>query len=256
MTVKSNIYQALYRLDLFLRRQPGPLILSYHSLSASGWKYAVPLACFQAHIRLLLSTGWKPVSLGEINRYYSQKVSLPRLCFAVTFDDGFTSVLQAEKFLHRYRIRPALFVIADPTRLEPGQISSSEPRLNWGQIRSLARSGWEIGCHSLTHPDFSRLTTPQLSRQTRTAKKLLEKQLGRTVPYFAYPKGRFSPAAVVAVKASGFSLGLTVQPDYFKSSSHPWLLPRLGLENWVTPDLFLPFISPAAVGLRRLKSRL
>jgi len=187
---------------------------------------------------------------------YSQKVSLPRLCFAVTFDDGFTSVLQAKKFLHRYRIRPALFVIADPTRLEPGQISSSEPRLNWGQIRSLARSGWEIGCHSLTHPDFSRLTTPQLSRQTRTAKKLLEKQLGRTVPYFAYPKGRFSSAAVVAVKASGFSLGLTVQPDYFKSSSHPWLLPRLGLENWVTPDLFLPFISPAAVGLRRLKSRL
>ncbi|KKW00212.1 MAG: Polysaccharide deacetylase [Candidatus Amesbacteria bacterium GW2011_GWA1_48_9] len=109
MTVKSNIYQALYRLDLFLRRQPGPLILSYHSLSASGWKYAVPLACFQAHIRLLLSTGWKPVSLGEINRYYSQKLSLPRLCFAVTFDDGFTSVLQAKKFLHRYRIRPALF---------------------------------------------------------------------------------------------------------------------------------------------------
>jgi peptidoglycan/xylan/chitin deacetylase (PgdA/CDA1 family) len=55
----------------------------------------------------------------------------------------------------------------------------------------MQKCGIEIGAHTLTHADLTRLSDDRVKAEICDSKKVIEDTLGQTVSCFAYPFGRF-----------------------------------------------------------------
>src|SRR5262249_23178262 len=59
----------------------------------------------------------------------------------------------------------------------------------WEEVREMADLGFEIGSHSVTHPDFGTISATQARQELVDSRACLEERLGRPVRWFAYPFG-------------------------------------------------------------------
>jgi len=64
--------------------------------------------------------------------------------------------------------------------------------------------GFEIGCHSATHPDFRKLPSAQWRDEIGDARKALSDFFGQPVECFAWPFGAVHPRAYRMLRDSGF----------------------------------------------------
>jgi peptidoglycan/xylan/chitin deacetylase (PgdA/CDA1 family) len=63
--------------------------------------------------------------------------------------------------------------------------------LSWSQLENAARSGMEIGAHTRSHPDLTRVSAQTAEDEIRASRTEIEDRLGREVVSFAYPYGLF-----------------------------------------------------------------
>jgi peptidoglycan/xylan/chitin deacetylase (PgdA/CDA1 family) len=77
------------------------------------------------------------------------------------------------------------------------------------QIADLAASGWEIGSHTVTHPDMAAMDYAECRRELAESKATLEEIVGAPLRTFAYPFGNYGPAAMAAARDTGFEAALT-----------------------------------------------
>ena len=77
------------------------------------------------------------------------------------------------------------------------------PVLSPDDLRGLAER-FEIGAHSLTHPDLRTLGPRELQGEVGGSRRELGDLLGRPVEMFCYPKGRFNARVRRAVAEAGF----------------------------------------------------
>ncbi len=61
--------------------------------------------------------------------------------------------------------------------------------MNWGQVRSLAEHGFEIGAHTVDHVDLGKEPSWSAEGQILGCKKDIEDKIGLEAKYFAYPFG-------------------------------------------------------------------
>ena len=73
--------------------------------------------------------------------------------------------------------------------------------LDWSQIEELLRAGFEIGSHTLRHPDLTRISKTELECELGQARQNLEQKLQVPVETFAYPYGRLNQAVQAAASA-------------------------------------------------------
>jgi len=106
--------------------------------------------------------------------------------------------------------------------------------LDWSDLRTLARQGIEIGCHSKTHPILSQMEDHHdVIAEIGGAKARIEAGLRTPVLHFAYPNGTwndFNPEITAAVKSGGFLCAVTAESGLNQKSSDPFALLRLGME--------------------------
>jgi len=76
--------------------------------------------------------------------------------------------------------------------------------LNHAQLRELAESGWEIGCHSMTHAYLTDLDDQGLHREIVEAKLQLEQIVGRVVEHFSCPGGRYDLRVANTARRAGY----------------------------------------------------
>lgn len=136
---------------------------------------------------------------------------------AVTFDDGYRSVLEnGFPILSRLRLPGTIFV---PTEFIDTGSSLTWPGLehwvggvhnreltpiSWGELRELARSGWEIGSHSHTHVDLTRLDNACLRAQLQRSRDACEERIGSSCLSLAYPYGAVNERVVRAAREAGY----------------------------------------------------
>jgi peptidoglycan/xylan/chitin deacetylase (PgdA/CDA1 family) len=70
-------------------------------------------------------------------------------------------------------------------------------------------NGIEIGSHTVSHPDLTKLSGAELQRQLDDSKVTLEAILGHPVLDFCYPSGAVNPTVVHAVQAAGYQSATT-----------------------------------------------
>ena len=137
-----------------------------------------------------------------------------RPAISLTFDDGYEeNSAFALPLLTKHRIPCTYFVCTSNIihgRPFPQDVAAGHPLpVNTvDQIRAAADAGIEIGCHTRSHVDFSKIEDPAIVREEIIdAKAELESLIDRPVEYFAFPYGmpeQLTQAAVDAVVEAGF----------------------------------------------------
>jgi peptidoglycan/xylan/chitin deacetylase (PgdA/CDA1 family) len=77
------------------------------------------------------------------------------------------------------------------------------------EVAELAHVGWEIGAHTLTNADLSRLDYEACLKEIEGSCVALREITGERVETFAYPYGRYGPAAVAATRQAGLIAAVT-----------------------------------------------
>jgi peptidoglycan/xylan/chitin deacetylase (PgdA/CDA1 family) len=179
----------------------GIVFLMYHELAVAGrslchrepgyTRYVVTDSHFRSQMKRLASEGLRGVSLSQALG------SWPAKTVCITFDDGCeTDVLSGAPALKEAGF-DATFYITMGFVGKPGYLSSS-------QLRELNKLGFEIGCHSLTHPYLTDVDDARLHEETTRAKEQLEQMIGVSVEHFSCPGGRWNSRVAQAVKAAKF----------------------------------------------------
>jgi peptidoglycan/xylan/chitin deacetylase (PgdA/CDA1 family) len=85
--------------------------------------------------------------------------------------------------------------------------------LSWEHLRELSRAGFEIGSHTMSHRDLTRMDTARLRGELRDSKRILEDRLGVEITAVAFPFGRHSPRVIGEAVDAGYECGFASSPN-------------------------------------------
>jgi len=201
-----------------------PRILMYHMISE-----AVPAAHFnglrvspskfEQQLRWLKDNGWQSFTVSEL---FDQPGQLPDKCFAISFDDGYAdNATQALPLLQQYHCKATLYLVVDRhnrdwSRARKAHHDNDElkdiAKLSDEQVDILLASGcFELGAHTLTHPNFLKLDDVALRHELVESKRQLEQRFNVPVGSFAYPFGLYHPQQILSVREAGYHSAVTVR---------------------------------------------
>jgi peptidoglycan/xylan/chitin deacetylase (PgdA/CDA1 family) len=111
-----------------------------------------------------------------------------------SWDDGDALDLRLAELLSKYGIKGTFYISREESR----------KLLSEDELRTIAAMGHEIGAHTLSHPDLTKIPFEQKCEEMAGSKKWLEGVLGAEVLMFCYPFGRFDAESKRAVREAGF----------------------------------------------------
>jgi peptidoglycan/xylan/chitin deacetylase (PgdA/CDA1 family) len=212
-------------LDIPVSEKNLPTILTYHKIGShlELGITTVGRSRFAAHMDFLLGLG-----LDFLKATDAVKGNRGRAAVAVTFDDGYESVYDEAlpEMLPRGvtgTVFPVVGSVGGLNRWDVNLAPRPVRHLSWMQIREMAASGFEIGSHTLTHRDLTRLSPEALGRELRDSKKAIEDMTGVAVAAISYPFGRYSQRVLDAAAAAGYTCGFSSFPG---THDHPMSVGR------------------------------
>ncbi|MBL7134651.1 MAG: polysaccharide deacetylase family protein, partial [Phycisphaerae bacterium] len=94
-------------------------------------------------------------------RAKEKPLPIPDKLVVLTFDDGNRSdITRVAPLLKRYGFGGTFFITEGV-----GFTKDKKAFLTWDEVRKLHRMGFEIGNHTRSHPDVTRLSTEQLAAE-------------------------------------------------------------------------------------------
>ncbi|MBM9459507.1 polysaccharide deacetylase family protein [Nocardioides sp. zg-536] len=216
------------------RRGAALTLVGWHRIGDATDGLTTTLPDFQRHLDVLEEWGAIVLPLDEAHRMLVAG-ELPERAVALTFDDGYASVVEQAWPLLRQRGLPAtLFAVSG--YLRPGA------RFPWDEghrrgddlVRLLtapelcaaAAEGLDIGSHTVTHRWLPGLGDDEVREELVRSRADLEDLLARPVRSFAYPMGGWNPALRSAVEAAGYDLAITTERGRNRADQHPASLRR------------------------------
>lgn len=233
------------------RKKVTPFILCYHSISNNSWTHAVSADTFKAQMNSLKKY-YTFVELEDIALSIQGKKSIPANSVAITFDDGYADIFAIKDFLKKLRVKPTVFILSNPTQADRKELDTNLPFLSSEQIQALLADGWTIGLHSATHTDFYTLTNEDIENQIVSAKQKIENTYKTTAHFFAYPRGRYTPAVISKVKEAGYTGAVSMDDGVINHKTNCFAIPRIGINNSHSLAEFQILNSPSVVALRTL----
>jgi peptidoglycan/xylan/chitin deacetylase (PgdA/CDA1 family) len=202
------------------------VFLMYHELELAGRKlcqsepgyvrYILPLETFRGQMSWIKQSGWSGLSVSEALHFPAE----PSVC--ITFDDGCeTDLIAAAPVLREFGFHATFYLTAG--------FLGTPGYLNIDQVRELDSQGFEIGCHSMTHPYLSDLTEPELKREIIDAKLQIEKLLGHPIQHFSCPGGRYNQHALEMARQAGFTTVANSEFHANSSRTSPYELGRIAI---------------------------
>ncbi len=148
----------------------------------------------------------------------------------LTFDDASKSHLtNVAPLLNRYGFGATFFI----SRFNADWRSKHEPKLmTKNEVRQLAGMGFEIGNHTLNHPDLRKLSGEDIRMEIRALDEWLDSCEIKNAESFAYPGGPFAENAVPELQDHGFSLARTTElRAWDKKIDSPFRVPAFPLQK-------------------------
>src|SRR6202521_3924488 len=152
---------------------PGVLYLMYHALELPGReichpedgyaRYVVTEKNFRIQLAAIHHAGLRGVSVGESLHVQNSDSSV----VVLTFDDGCeTDWIAAAPALRDVGFQATFYLVVG--------FLGRRGHLSKQQATELAETGLEVGCHSMTHPYLTDLSTSELRQEITDAKRELE----------------------------------------------------------------------------------
>jgi peptidoglycan/xylan/chitin deacetylase (PgdA/CDA1 family) len=221
-------------------------ILVYHVInsqpagsSASSALY-VPADEFSSQMQALKAGGWHPVTLNQVEAYWTHGVPLPTgKPIVVTFDNGYAS-----QYTNALPVLKGLGWVAVAnvplTGLPPSEGGLTDP-----QIRSLVAAGWELDTQGVSGINLTTAGPTQLTSEVQTARQTLQSRYNVPVNWFSYPSGDYNADVTAAVRAAGYVGATTVNSGWADPKQDRFRLPRLVVTGGTTPSQLLSQIDTA-----------
>jgi peptidoglycan/xylan/chitin deacetylase (PgdA/CDA1 family) len=214
-------------------------ILMYHVITAApaGTVYPelwTPRERFRGTIALLARSGYHGVTIEQVRRAWAGGPGLPAKPIVFTFDDGYLS--------QDTHAKPALRALGWPGVLYLEGKNLGPGGLTKHQVEGMIAAGWEVGAHTLTHPDLTTVDDATLRREVAGSRTLLQRRLGVPVNAFCYPAGRNDARVRAAVRAAGYKTATTVEPGIARPGDDPFALPRIRVNGTDSPQTVLDHI--------------
>jgi peptidoglycan/xylan/chitin deacetylase (PgdA/CDA1 family) len=203
----------------------GYVVLSLPLLDDSElWK--VSRRGFERQIAYLVARGYRTVSLDDLHEWQMGRRELPARSIVLTFDDGDESAYRhAYPVLKKYGLRATVFVVTSRV----GTAWNGIHCLDWSRLREMQRSGvfdieshthdlhYKVGTGNDLKPVFLAASEGTSARSVGArwenalfddlaqSRLQIEKQIGRTPHYLAWPYGFGSPAVDRVAIEAGFT---------------------------------------------------
>jgi peptidoglycan/xylan/chitin deacetylase (PgdA/CDA1 family) len=200
----------------------------------------VPAPEFAAQMQALKNAGWHPVTLDQLEAYWTKGVPLgPGKPIVLTFDNGYHS-----QYANALPVLQQLHWVADENIQLTG-LPPSQGGLTSDEIKALVGAGWELDTQGISHADLVALTPSELHAQVASARQTIQREYGVPVNWFCYPSGHYNATVIAAVKAAGYKGSTTVIPGWASPGSDPYRLPRLRVLGGTSPSALLAQIAQA-----------
>ncbi len=228
------------------------VFLMYHELELAGRelcqsepgyvRYILSLETFRSQMAWMKQSGWRGLSVGEALLYPAE------LSVCITFDDGCeTDLIAAAPVLREFGFKATFYLTAGFLGT-PGYLNAS-------QVRDLDAQGFQVGCHSMTHPYLSDLPEPELKREILDAKLHIEEIVGHPIEHFSCPGGRYDQRTLQMARHAGFA---TVANSQFRANSpttSPYELGRVAMLRDLTLEQFSATCQGHGLWKKRLQHR-
>lgn len=231
--------------------QPALTVLTYHSFSYRHDIYSVSPETFASHMETVARTA-RFVTPEEVRDVVEGKRKVTERGVLVTIDDGYKDVFSVLPVIKKHSIPVVLFVLGDSVHANRKELDHPGKLLTRNDIRILAREGCMIGCHSMTHTEFTELDPDGIYREVTLAKRIIEHEVGNAVLYFAYPKGKYTTDCVQAVKYAGYDMAFSVGHGCIPARVSKFAVPRVVIDSSYTADDISFVLSPITAQIRAL----
>jgi len=158
-------------------------ILYYHSIGervGDNYYLRIPPDTFREQMRLL-SEEYDVISLRELVDRVKSGRKIKRSVL-ITFDDGFKdNYTVAYPILQEYDLPATFFVTTS--------FIGQKEYMNWNELKEMIENGFDIGSHTVTHPNLAKIRLPKIEEELRVSKMILEQKLEKEINLFAVPYG-------------------------------------------------------------------
>lgn len=250
---KTLMFKAI-NLSPALFAKNSALILGYHSVPDRDQ--------FEMQMKALQLLEHRVVSLTSIIDWM-EKGSSPILpAVALTFDDCYLDQYRtAVPVLRRYGYPATFFAVSQ--RLgktsEWAKESRGEPELplmGEAELIQLNVWGFDVGCHTRTHPHLSGIDRSTQSEEIFLAKKDLENLLEVPVTLFCYPYGDYRPETLELVRQAGFKAAVSTVVGRVEIADDPFLLKRMIVLGQPVFDEFVAYLTGTIISYWELRRAL
>lgn len=145
-------------------------------------------------IMILIMIMMNPVSAADSQLI--SRVNTTQKMMALTFDDGSDgeSIPEVLEILKNHNVKSTFFIT--------GKAAEDHPE--W--IADIYNAGHELGNHSYSHPDFTKITASQMATELQKNETLIVNITGKsTKPYFRPPYGYYNASVLTAVGNAGYT---------------------------------------------------
>lgn len=221
-------------------------VLTYHGIQRSGL-YQVTPSQFRQQMEYLAEAGFQTLTFTEYATGSHAHRDKP---VVLTFDDAYASVLEiALPILKKYGFVATVFAITKFVgRRNTWDLPASGRVLHcdWNGLQVLAEAGWEIGSHTVTHPDLRRISQAQLWSELAYSRGVLRAKICRQITAIAYPFGSYDGRTLAAVKKAGYLAGCTLGHNFPRTQRFPYEVFRRGVYRFEPLFLFQTKLSDSA----------
>jgi len=177
---------------------------------------------FAAQLEWLKVNGYTVIPLETAAKYIKGEIkSIPVKSIVITADDGHKSVYtDMAPLIKKYKVPVTLFIY-------PSAISNAKYAMTWDQLRELeATKLFHVESHTYWHPNFKRekkaLSSKEYEKsvhaQLYKSKATLEKKMGHSIKYLAWPFGIYDEDLLLKAKEAGYEMAFSIDHHHAKLS--------------------------------------
>jgi len=130
----------------------------------------------------------------------------------------------------KYRLEAERGDLAERVAEMAGVTPSANLMMTSSQAAGLARCGFELGGHTVTHPILAQVDRVAARREIELGRQCLEELAGSSVRLFAYPNGKpqrdYTKVSAMLVRELGFAGAVSTSGGAAVVGSDPFQIPR------------------------------
>lgn len=214
-------------------------VLMYHYIRVNpvkedlaGYYLSVTPEDFDAQMKFLVDHGYKTITMNDLLSSLLQTKQLPQKPILITFDDGYRdSFTNAFPVLKKYELKAVNFI--------PTSFIGTNNYLTWEMIREMQTSGvFSFGSHTMTHLSMTYGSNEVVLYELVESRKILEKELGTSIEWFAYPFGHMDERVSELVKEAGYYGAFGTSEGIEHSLDYIYSLPRVRIGGGMSLEMF------------------